>query len=109
MDVKLLFFLFSISSLPLALVYLFFPWEIPYLQYFFFTLIFVVRVIFFREKEYKKRLKKTAKNELHKKKGKIPSETQVLGLIEKKLEARDTSFLIAIVLVFVVLVFFSKL
>ncbi|MBT7608301.1 MAG: hypothetical protein HN576_01000 [Bacteriovoracaceae bacterium] len=109
MDLKLFLFLVSTTCLPLIIIYIFAPWDIPYIQYFFLCLIFVFRIVFFQEKEYKKKLRIIGKESLRIKLGRIPSESQVSVFINKKLEQRNLSFVIAVVVIFGLTIGFEKL
>jgi hypothetical protein len=108
MDFKIFLFLFSTTCLPLAMIYLLAPWDIPYIQYFFLCLIFVFRIVFFQEREYKKKLRLLGKEKLRLKLNRVPSESQVSVFINKKLEERNISFVIATVIVFSLAIGFGK-
>lgn len=108
MDSRLFLLLFAASSLPMILLFLFSPWEIPHIQYFFLGVIFVLRIIFFREEEFKKKLRLDSKSLLQKKMNRIPSEAQVIAHIDKRLEARNISFVMSVVVIFVVTIAFGK-
>lgn len=108
MDIKLFFFLFATTCLPLILIFTLAPWDIPYIQYFFLCLIFVFRIVFFQEGEYKKKLRIIGKENLRKKLNRVPSESQVSVFINKKLEARNISFVINVVIIFGLTIGFGK-
>lgn len=108
MDIKLFLFLFSISVLPLGIIYQFSPWEIPQVHFFFLGLLFVIRIVFFQEDRYKKNLKPVARAELQRKIGRVPSDPEVIDYIEKLLSGRNVSFIVAIVLCLVITVIFGK-
>lgn len=108
MDIKLFLFLFSISVLPLVLIFQFSPWEIPQVHYFFLGLLFVIRIVFFREDEYKKNLKPSARKNLHKKIGRVPSDPEVIDYIEKLLAGRNVAFFVVIVISLIVTVGYGK-
>jgi hypothetical protein len=108
MDLKLFLFLFSTTCLPLIFIYVFAPWDIPYIQYFFLCLIFVFRIVFFQEKEYKRKLRIIGKEKLRQKLSRVPSESQVSVFINKKLEARNISFVVIVVIVFGLTIGFGK-
>lgn len=105
MDIKLFLFLCSITAIPLALILKFSPWEIPQIQYFFLGILFVVRIVFYREEEYKKNLKPAAKQELQKKIGRVPSDPETIDYVEKKVAGRNVAFFVVIVLTLIVSIF----
>jgi hypothetical protein len=108
MDIKLFFFLFSTTCLPLILIYIFAPWDIPFIQYFFLCLVFVFRIVFFQEKEYKRKLRIVGKEKLKVKLNRVPSESQVSLFINKKLEQRNISFVAVVVIIFGLTIGFGK-
>lgn len=105
MDIKLFLFLISISAGPLILMLKFFPWEIPQLHFFFLGILFVVRIVFFREDEYKKTLKPVAREALQKKIKRVPSDPEIIDYIEKKLRGRNVAFFVAISLTLLASIF----
>lgn len=79
---------------------LFFPWEIPQLHFFFIGILIVLKIIFFRDDQYKKNIKPRARGELQKKIGRVPSDSEVIDYVDKKLNGRGVAFIAAFVLTF---------
>ncbi len=105
MDFKLFLFLCSVTVIPLGLILKFSPWELPQIQYFFLGLLFVIRIVFYREEEFKKNLKPAAKSALQKKIGRVPSDPETIDYIDKKVAGRNVAFFVVIVLTLVVSIF----
>lgn len=100
MNIKLFLFLISVSAVPLALMKLYFPWEVPHLHFFFIGILIVIRIIFFQDENYKKNLKPNARGQLQKRIGRVPSDSEVIDYIEKKMTGRGVAFIAAFVLTF---------
>lgn len=108
MDIKLFLFLFSITVLPLTLIFQFSPWEIPQIQYLFLGLLLVIRIVFFRQDEYKKNIKMVARERLRLKIGRVPSDPEIIDYIEKILNGRNVSFVAVTILTFFISVVYGK-
>jgi hypothetical protein len=89
-----------VSAVPLALIELFFPWEIPQLHFFFIGILIVIKIIFFQDGQYKKNIKTHARGELQKKIGRVPSDSEIIDYVEKKITGRSVSFAVAFILTF---------
>ena len=108
MDIKLFLLLISITVIPLIAIFQFSPWDFPQIQYFFFGLLFVLRIVFYKEDEYKKNLKTASRKELQKKIKRVPSDSEVIDYIDRKVGGRNTAFIVVIVLTLLVTVIYGK-
>ena len=77
----------------------------PQIQFFFLGILFVIRIVFFREDEYKKNIRPTARGILQKKIGRVPSDPEVIDYVDKMVAGRNVAFFVAIVLTLVASIF----
>ncbi|MFZ9000619.1 MAG: hypothetical protein ACO20H_04915 [Bacteriovoracaceae bacterium] len=89
-------------TLPLVVIFLNYKKDFPDIEYLFFGLIFLLKIIFFREKEYRVKLGKTVSKSLSKELGRTPSKSEIVQRINAYVNGRDLMLGFSLFILFIV-------
>ena len=106
---KLFFIIFCLTTVPLLLVYLYSPYEWKNLYWLFVTFIVALKIIFYKEAPYKKKITPGVRDSLTKEMGRVPSKMEVVNRVEDMINARDAMLVTSAIMVIVLTVFFGKI
>ncbi|GEM_PF-5648125 len=106
---KLFLILVCLTGVPLLLVYLYSPYEWKNLYWLFLTFIIALKIIFYKEAPYKKKITPGVRDSLTSEMGRVPSKMEVVNRVEDMINARDTMLLTSAVIVVILTVLFGKL
>ena len=96
----------AFTVLPLAFILSNFPNQFPDIQYLFFALLFIIKIILFREKEAKKVLQAKVPKKLGKELKRVPSHKEIHQRITATINGKDLTFvLVAITMLIITLIF----
>ena len=101
--------LVCLTAIPLLLVYLFSPYEWKNLYWFFLTFIFALKVVFYKEAPYKKKVSSGVREGLTKELKRVPSKMEVVNRVEDLVQARDVMLVSSGLLVVIITVIFGKI
>jgi len=106
LNLKTLLALTIVTVLPLAFILSTFPNQFPDIQYLFFALLFIIKIILFREKETKRALKSKVPLDLRKELNRVPSHKEIHQRIMTTINGKDLTFiLVAITILITTLIF----
>ncbi|PIK13687.1 hypothetical protein [Halobacteriovorax sp. JY17] len=106
---RLFLILVSLTTVPLLLVYLFSPYEWKNLYWFFLTFIFALKVVFYKEAPYKKKISSGVRDMLTREMKRVPSKMEVVNRVEDLVQARDAMLVASAVIVVLMTVIFGKI
>ncbi|ATH07236.1 hypothetical protein BIY24_04585 [Halobacteriovorax marinus] len=109
LQLRLFLILICTTSIPLLLVYLYSPYEWDKLYWLFITFIFALKVVFYKDAPYKKKITPLVREMLTKEYKRVPSKMEVVARIEDMINARDVMLLSSALLIVVITILFSKL
>lgn len=96
----------TFTVLPLAFILSNFPNQFPDIQYLFFALLFIIKIILFREKETKRVLQSKIPKELKRELKRVPSHKEIHQRIMTTINGKDLTFiLVAITMLIITLIF----
>ncbi|MEE2744186.1 MAG: hypothetical protein VYD54_09780 [Bdellovibrionota bacterium] len=96
----------AVTALPLAFILSNFPNQFPDIQYLFFAILFIIKIILFREKETKKALQSKVPQDLRKELKRVPSHKEIHQRIMTTINGKDLTFiLVAITILITTLIF----
>lgn len=90
------------TTLPLVVIFLNYKSDFPDIEYFFFGLIFLLKIIFFREKEYRAKLGRTVSSSLSKELNRTPSKNEIVQRINTYVNGRDMVLGLSLLILFIV-------
>ena len=102
-----LFSLSAVTVLPLAFILSNFPNQFPDIQYLFFAVLFIIKIILFREKETKKALQSKVPKKLRKELKRVPSHKEIHQRIMATINGKDLSFILVAITILIITLFFK--
>jgi hypothetical protein len=106
---KVFLLLVLLTTVPLLLVYLFSPYEWDNLYWLFLTLLFALKVIFYKDGPYKSKVSAGVRDKLTKELKRVPSKMEVVNRVEDLVQARDAMLVASGILIVLVSIVFGKL
>ena len=97
----------AVTALPLFLIFTYLPNQFPDIQYIFFILLFIIKIILFREDEVKRSLQTKIPGQLQKELKRVPSHKEIYQRIMTIIRGRDITFGIVALLIFIMSSFFG--
>lgn len=106
---KLLLILLVLTTVPLLLIYLYSPYEWKNLYWLFLTFLVALKVVFYKEGPYKKKISSEVREGLTKEMNRVPSKMEVVNRVEDMINARDAMLLTSALSIIVITVIFGKI
>jgi hypothetical protein len=103
-----LLFLMNLFVLPLGLFLQFSTYELPKVQYVFLAALLVSQYVFYREKDFRRKVEDSITRVLNKELGRVPSRKEIHTRTSQVIHYRGLSIVISVLSILILMVYYGE-